>query len=61
MIKQRSDEPDDKALERLREFEEKRKPVPDQENEADQKKKNKLREKKQQHPGNKKDKATDEL
>jgi len=61
MIKQRSDEPDDKALERLREFEEKRKPVPDQENESDQKKKNKLPGKKQQQPGNKRDKATDDL
>jgi hypothetical protein len=27
MVKQRSDEPDDKALERLREFEQKRMPV----------------------------------
>jgi hypothetical protein len=61
MIKQRSDEPDDKALERLREFEEKRRPVPDQENENDPKKKNKLPGKKQQQPGNKRDKATDDL
>jgi len=28
MVKQRSDEPDDKALERLRQFEQERKPVP---------------------------------
>ncbi len=61
MTKQRSDEPDDKALKRLREFEEKRKPVPDQENENAKKKKGKLPGKEQQQPGNKKDKATDEL
>ena len=39
MVKQRSDEPNDKALERLRQFEQERKPVPDNLN--DDKKKNK--------------------
>ena len=65
MVKQRSDEPDNKALERLREFEQKRMPVPDQkdenENDKDKKKKDKLPGKDQQQPGNKRDKATDDL
>ena len=61
MVKQRGDEPDNKALERLREFEQKRMPVPDQENENDKKKKDKPQGKEQPKPDNKKDKATDDL
>ena len=41
MVKKSSDEPDDKALERLREFEQKRAPVPEQGNENDKKAKDK--------------------
>jgi hypothetical protein len=37
MIKRRSDEPDNKALERLRQFEEQRKPVPDVNRDNEQK------------------------
>jgi hypothetical protein len=61
MVKQRSDEPDDKAFERLREFQEKRKAVPDRQNENDQKKKDKHSKKDQPQHGKKKDKATDKL
>ena len=60
MVKQKSDEPDNKALERLRQFEEQRKPVPDQDSANEKNKKDKQKGKDQQ-PGNKKDKATDEL
>jgi hypothetical protein len=61
MVKQKGDEPDNKALERLRQFEEQRKPVPEQEPDNDKKNKNKGSGKEQQQPGNKRDKATDEL
>jgi hypothetical protein len=59
MVKQKSDEPDDKALERLREFEQQRKPVPN--NLKDDKKKNKESKKQnEEEADNAPDSATDE-
>jgi hypothetical protein len=56
MVKQRSDEPDDKALERLRQFEQERKPVPENVSKDDKKKKE---ENKADKPKDKPDTATD--
>ena len=59
MVKQRSDEPDDKALERLRQFEQERKPVPNNLN--DDKKKNKDSKKQSgENANDSPDSATDE-
>ena len=60
MVKQRSDEPDDKALERLREFEQKRMPVTGEENDSEEKgKKDSI--KNEEKKKDKHDKATDKL
>ena len=66
MIKRRSDEPDDKALERLRQFEEQRKPVPDVNRDNEQKddvkkKKPGKKDKGKKKKNNTRDKATDQL
>ena len=60
MVKQRSDEPDDKALERLREFEQKRMPVAGEDKDEKKEDKNPPKNTNEKKPG-KHDKATDEL
>ena len=52
MVKKSSDEPDDKALERLREFEQKRAPVPEKGTENDKKAKDKKGKDKEKEKGN---------
>ena len=61
MVKKSSDEPDDKALERLREFEQKRAPVPEKGTENDKKAKDKKGKEKEKgnEPDRKPDSATD--
>jgi len=63
MVKQRSDEPDDKALERLREFEQKRMPVTGEgkKEEKEEKKEKKLPKNSNEKKPGQHDKATDEL
>jgi len=64
MVKQRSDEPDDKALERLREFEQKRMPVTGEdkkEEKKEEKKEKKLPKNSNEKKPGQHDKATDEL
>jgi hypothetical protein len=62
MVKRKNDEPDNKALKRLREFEAKRKPVPDNKKGDDEKKKDKKQEGNdpQDEEDSKQDSATDE-
>jgi len=60
MVKQRSDEPDDKALERLREFEQKRMPVTGEDKKEEKKEKKLPKNSNEKKPGQH-DKATDEL
>ena len=63
MVKRKSDEPDNKALERLREFEAKRKPVPDNKTGEEKKKKDKKKkgnDKQEEEEDYKQDSATDE-
>lgn len=62
MVKRKNEEPDNKALERLREFEAKRKPVPDNKTGDDKKKKDKKQEGKdqQEEEDYKQDSATEE-
>jgi hypothetical protein len=57
MVKQRTDEPEDKALERLRQFEQQRRPVPDKEDEK--KKKEKKTEGNEEETDDEPDSATD--
>jgi hypothetical protein len=57
MVKQRTDEPEDKALERLRQFEQQRRPVPDAEDEK--KKKNRKKEGTEDEADDEPDSATD--
>jgi hypothetical protein len=60
MVKRRNDEPDDKALERLRQFEQERKPVPNNLND-DKKQRNDLKKKiDEEHADDAPDSATDE-
>ena len=61
MTKRKSDEPDDKALERLRQFEESRKPVPDKKSEDDKKKKNGKKNSGKKDEKDQPDRATDDL
>jgi hypothetical protein len=62
MVKRKNDEPDNKALKRLREFEAKRKPVPDNKTGDDKKKKDKKHKGNNQQEGEdgQQDSATDE-
>jgi hypothetical protein len=66
MVKRSSDEPDDKALERLRQFEAQRKAVPDtkkedEEKDDDDKKKPGKKDKEKKKGNDAPDKATDQL
>ena len=61
MVKRKSDEPENKALQRLQQFEEARKAVPDIKPGDDKKKKDKEKEPKKKDENGHKDKATDEL
>ena len=61
MIKRSSDEPDDKALERLREFEQKRMPVTGDDKPEDEKKEKNLPKNANEKKTDKHDKATDKL
>ena len=61
MTKRKSDEPDDKALERLRQFEESRKPVPDKIHGDEKKKKNGKKDSGKKDDKDRPDKATDDL
>jgi len=60
MVKQRSDEPDDKALERLREFEQQRKPVPENSNDDKKKSKDPKKQNAEENADDTPDSATDE-
>ena len=60
MVKQRSDEPDDKALERLRQFEQQRKPVPDNLNDDKKKSKDPKKQGEEKNADDTPDSATDE-
>jgi len=59
MVKQRSDEPEDKALERLRQFEQERKPVPNNLN-YDKKKNKDSKKQSGENANDSPDSATDE-
>jgi hypothetical protein len=61
MTKRKSDEPDDKALERLRQFEESRKPVPDKILGDEKKKKNGKKDSGKKNEKDHPDRATDDL
>jgi len=60
MVKQRSDEPDDKALERLRQFEQERKPVPNNLKDDNKKDKNSKKQSGEEEADDAPDSATDE-
>ncbi len=61
MVKRKGDEPDNKALQRLRQFEESRKAVPDINPDDDKNKKDKKKDSKKKDKDDQPDKATDEL
>jgi hypothetical protein len=61
MVKRKSDEPENKALQRLQQFEESRKAVPDIKPDDDKKKKDKKNDSKKKDENDHPDKATDEL
>ena len=61
MVKRKSDEPDDKALQRLRQFEAQRESVPEEEKDKDKKKKDKHTGADEGKKAIKPDKATDLL
>jgi hypothetical protein len=60
MVKQRSDEPNDKALERLREFEQERKPVPNNLKDDNKKSKESKKKRDEKDGDDAPDSATDE-
>ena len=60
MVKRSSDEPDDKALERLRQFEQERKPVPNNLNDDKKKSKDSKKQNGEENADDEPDSATDE-
>ena len=60
MVKRRNDEPDDKALERLRQFEQERKPVPNNLNDDTKQRKDLKKKNDKEHADDAPDSATDE-
>jgi len=60
MVKRSSDEPDDKALERLRQFEQERKPVPSNSNDDKKKSKDSKKQTDEESADDAPDSATDE-